>query len=102
MVIPPRVWGCYARRTWMVAQRNGHQVYDQRAFEDACALDAIRRLADQAAMWWAMFEGLTPERLAECLVDGSPPRHERLRYRARLAEALVDGSVSRYVERRGD
>ena len=75
---PARVWGLYASRTYDLAQRTGHQVHDRRAFEDAVALDGLRRLSELAERWLAMFV-LSPER---------------------LAESLVDGHVSRYVERR--
>ncbi len=77
---PPRVWGLYAARSYELAQRTGHQVHDRRAFEDAVALDGLRRLSDLAERWLTDFV-LTPER---------------------LAESLVDGHVSRYVERRRD
>ena len=77
-MVPPRTWGILAARSYELAQRKGHQVHDRRAFEDAVALDGMRRLYELAEHWMATFH-LTPERLAEC---------------------LVDGSVSRYVERR--
>lgn len=73
-MIEPRTWGVYARRTYELAQRRGHQVYDRRAFEDAVAADGMRRLSDLAARWASLFV-LTPERLAECLVDGEAPRY---------------------------
>jgi hypothetical protein len=63
------VWGCYAARVYLQAQRTGHQVHDRRAFEDAVALDGMRRLSEQALGWLTGFV-LSEERLAEALADG--------------------------------
>ena len=68
-MIPPRTWGVFAARLYDQAQRTGHQVYNRRAFEDACALDGMRRLEAQARLWASMFEH-TPHQLAEWLADG--------------------------------
>ena len=72
-MIEPRTWGVYARRSYELAQRRGHPVYDRQAFEDAVATDGMRRLYELAEHWMTTFH-LTPERLAECLVDGSVSR----------------------------
>lgn len=74
-MIDPRVWGLYGRRKFELAQRQGIKIYNQRAYEDANALDAQRRYTDLAEFWTNLFIGLTPERLAEALVDGVAPRY---------------------------
>lgn len=68
-MVPDMTWGWYAARTYEQAQRQGHQVHDRKAFEEAVAADGMRRLSDQAEKWWQTYE-LTPVRLAECLIDG--------------------------------
>jgi len=73
-VIPPRTWGLYAALSYELAQRSGHRVYDRRAFEDAVAVDGIRRLSELAERWWATWD-LREDRLAAALVDGVAPRY---------------------------
>lgn len=77
-MIEPRTWGLYARRSYQLAQRKGLRVFDQQAFEDACAVDGIRRLTDLAEKWCEWWV-LTPERLAECLIDMRAPSYAQRR-----------------------
>ena len=78
VTLPTRLWGIYARRVYEREQRAGRTVHDQRAFEDAVAVDGMRRLAALADRWWTVFV-LSPTRLAECLIDESPPRYAQRR-----------------------
>lgn len=78
MTLPARLWGIYARRVYEHEQRKGRVIHDQQAFEDAVALDGMRRLDREAERLWAMFV-LSPVRLAECLIDGNPPRYAERR-----------------------
>lgn len=67
----PRVWSYYALRIYELEQRKGVKVHDRKAFEEAVAVDGIRRLSDQAKKWDGMFVA-DDRRLAEWLVDGKP------------------------------
>lgn len=74
MTVPANTWGYVAARVYEVEQRKGRRVYDRRRFEDAVAVDAIRRYSDLAEHWLRLFD-VTPARLAEALVDGMAPRY---------------------------
>lgn len=74
MTVDPSTWGWYAKTVYDLEQTKGRRVLDRRGFEDAVAVDGIRRLGEVAELWDAMFV-VSPRRLAAALVDGVAPRY---------------------------
>ena len=68
------MWGHYAAAVYELEQRKGVKVHDRRGFEEAVAVDGMRRKSDLASRWWEMFV-VDERRLAEWLVDETPSRY---------------------------
>jgi len=70
--VPDEVWIHYANL--MLAKQPAGTVKQPVAWNRRTKENAKLELGDKAARWWDMFR-VTPRHLAECLIDGHPPRN---------------------------
>jgi len=68
--VPDEVWARYAEHK--LARQPAGKVSNAIAYKLTTADNARTEHADQAERWWQLFD-VTPEHLAECLVDGRAP-----------------------------
>jgi len=69
--VPDAVWDAFAELR--LRQQPAGSVRSPSGFKRTAKRNAKAELAEQAALWWAMFD-ITPRRLAEALADGTAPR----------------------------